>query len=153
MKAAATHALDDLGSFVLRDGPLDLKEELIVGRTPDRVLAEVNLHGGPFELLEKQDLVRIPTGQTIRTENDDDVEPTFARVISKLVEARAVEAGAAVPFIRVGGGRGVAELVLVGVAPDRCELTLDRLLSLLHLGRDACVECRESHLVLHRKGR
>src|SRR3954447_11649656 len=66
MKFAATASLLDLGSLVFRHHALNLQQQVIFGRHPDRTLQEHDLDTGTVQLIHQQHLVGIVTSQAIR---------------------------------------------------------------------------------------
>jgi hypothetical protein len=66
MKFAAATSLLDLGSLGFRHHALNLQQQVIFGRHPDRAIQEHDLDTGTVQLIHQQYLIRIVTSQAIR---------------------------------------------------------------------------------------
>jgi hypothetical protein len=106
LQLAASEALAQNGALVLRDGTLDLQQELVVRIVGDRVLQEGDLAAGAAELLQEQDLVGEFAREAVGGQHGNHADGSVAHGIAQRVEAGPVEAAAAVSL--------VAEDVLVG---------------------------------------
>jgi hypothetical protein len=148
VQAASARTLHDLGPFVLRDGALDLEEELVVGRVGDGSLTEVDVNARALQLLDEQDLVGVLSGKPVGAEHHHDIEPPFPGVVPQLIQGWAIEMAATVALVGVGESRRGMEALVLSISSNGGELALDRPLLLLHLGGDARVEGRTGHSCL-----
>src|SRR5439155_24850988 len=100
--------------------------------------------GGLAELLQQEDLVGIAAGEPVGAVDADDVEFALAGGVAEAVEGGAVEPRARIALVDVD----VIVFEFVALcgrpAPQGVELTVDRLVTPLPLGRDAGVD-RGSH--------
>ena len=71
---AAPAALQHLGPLVLGEHALQLQQQAVLGRGPDRAIEEDHLRAGVGELLEQQHLMRVAAGETIRGMDVDDID-------------------------------------------------------------------------------
>lgn len=138
-------AIEHLGALVLRDRPLDLEQQLVVGGVIDRPLAEEDLHTRALQLLQQDHLVGVPPSESIGAQDDHHVLPTFPRVVPQLVQRGTIQPSAAVPVVGVRQRLGVPEALLIRESDDGGELALDRLLLLLQPSRNSRIECRTLH--------
>jgi hypothetical protein len=81
-------------------------------------------------------LVDIPPGQTIRSQNGNDLHLAVANRVAQSIQPRPVEASAAVAF--VVKDVAVVQVMIVGAGPGAQggELAVDGLLAFLALGGD-----------------
>jgi hypothetical protein len=74
MPPSAPAALQDLGALVLGDHALDLEQEVVLGAGADGAVREDDLGAGLAELLDEENLIGVPPGQTIRRKDVDLIE-------------------------------------------------------------------------------
>ena len=120
--------------------PLDLQQQVVLGRAADRAVEEDDLDAGAAELLHQQHLVGIAAGQPV---GGVDVERSMRpgrHGVAQPLQRRAQQAGAAVALVDVG----VVGLELPAIGGDalaqRGDLAGDGVVARLLLGRDARVE-------------
>ena len=65
VSSTATTALQNLGAFILGDHALNLEQEIILGRVPDRTVQKHDFHAGAPKLVDEQRLVGIASGEAI----------------------------------------------------------------------------------------
>src|SRR5215831_17081047 len=65
MSFASTRALQNLGAFVLRNHPLELHEQFILGRRTTWRTHKQGLDIGAGKLLDQQNLVRVSSTQAV----------------------------------------------------------------------------------------
>jgi hypothetical protein len=90
--AAAPDPLQERGSFVLGDDPLDLQNQLVPGCLANGAVEEHDLDPGPLELVDQHHLVRIAPGQAIGRVDVQPLESTGRREIPQPLERRADQA-------------------------------------------------------------
>src|SRR4051794_35032952 len=140
LELAAPEALGQDRALVLGDGALDLQQELVVRVVGDRALQERDLAAGAAELLQEQDLVGVLAGQAVGAEHGDDVDGGVADRVAQAVQARPVEAGAAVTLVAEDVLLDEGMALGLGPGPQGGELAVDGLLAFLALGRDPSID-------------
>lgn len=140
LKFAAAEPLPEEGAFVLGDGALDLKQELVAGIVGDRAVEEGDGAADPAEFLEEQNLIGVAPRQAIRGQDGDDVDLAITHRITQGIQARPIKPGTAVAFITED--MAVVQVVAVGLGPGAQgdELAVDGLLALLAFGGDAGID-------------
>ena len=99
MPLAAPAALQHLGPLVLRKHPLQLQQQVVLGRVPDWPVEEYHLRTGMSELLEQQDLVGIAAGEAVRRVDVEDVDGGQRDQVAQALQGGADQAGAAVAVV------------------------------------------------------
>jgi hypothetical protein len=84
LELAAPEALAEQRAFVLGDGALDLKRELVARIVGDGAVEELDRASHPAELLQQEHLVGVAPGQPVGGENGDDIDfPSPSRTASR----------------------------------------------------------------------
>jgi len=92
---AAPGALGDLRALVLGDHPLELAQELVLGRARAlSLLGEADLDTGAPELLEQQHLVGIAAREAVVGVAEQQLEGALGGAIAQALERRALKRGA-----------------------------------------------------------
>src|SRR5262249_40876703 len=106
------------------------------------MLQEHDLTAEPPELLEEEHLMSVLAGQPVGTKDRQHGEPALAGGVAQAVQARAVEAGAAVAFVGEAmlGKEVIALLLHPGL--EGSELAVDRLVAFLPFRRDPGIDSR-----------
>ena len=99
MPLAPPAALQDLGPLVLRKHPLQLEQQVVLGRVPDWPVEEYHLCTGMSELLEQQDLVGIAAGEAIRRVDVEGADGGQRDQVAQALQGGADQAGAAVAVV------------------------------------------------------
>jgi hypothetical protein len=73
MALAAPTALQHFGPLVLGEHALQLQQQAVLGRGPDRAIEEDDLGAGLGELLDQQNLMRVAAGEAIRGMDVDEI--------------------------------------------------------------------------------
>lgn len=95
MDLAAPGALGDLRALVLGDHPLELAQELVLGRALAlSLLGEADLDTGAPELLEQQHLVGIAAREAVGGVAEQQLEGALGGAIAQALERRALKRGA-----------------------------------------------------------
>jgi hypothetical protein len=141
----APHPVGDQGPLVLGHRATDLGHQLLVRVVAQGPVTEHHPHPAALQLLHDHHLVHEVAGQPVRRADQDRVERRPRRVVTKRVQTRAVQPGAAVAVVAkdvLGGDRPP----LVGRNPraQLGDLLLDGLGLLLAVGGHAHVQ-RRSH--------
>jgi hypothetical protein len=140
LQLAAPEPLAQQGALVLGDGTLDLEQQLVARVVGDGAAHERHGATGAAELLQEQGLIGVFAGQAVWAEHADDVDLAVAHRIAQGIQARSVEASAAVAL--VAEDVGITQLVPGGLNPglQGGELAGDGLLAFLALGRDPGID-------------
>ena len=101
MELAATVALHQPCALVLRDHPLDLREQGLLGRLPARAEQEHDPHPSGRELLEQQHLIGVAASETVGAVDVDQVDRALRDPIAQPLQARSHERRAAEPVVKV----------------------------------------------------
>jgi hypothetical protein len=99
LQFAATKALAHDCTLVLRDGALDLQEQLIIRIVRNRVLQEGHLTSCLTELLEQEHLVCITPRQAVGAQHGNVLDGTVADDVAQSIKARSVKPCAAVSLV------------------------------------------------------
>ena len=95
----APAALQHLGALVLGEHPLQLQQQVVLGRVPDRPVEEHQLRAGAGELLEQQGLVGVAAGEAVRGVHVEDVDACHGDQVAQALQGGAGQAGAAVAVV------------------------------------------------------
>jgi hypothetical protein len=101
LELAAAEALAEDSPLVLRDRPLDLQKELVVGVVGVGVLDEDDLTTGLAELFEQQRLVGVLAGQAVGAEDGDHSDGAVLNGVPEPVQGGPVQPGAGIAFVGV----------------------------------------------------
>jgi hypothetical protein len=85
MSFATPAALQDLGPLILRDHPLHLEEERILGGLARCAVEEVDLDAGALEFLQQQHLVGILARQAVGRMHVEAIQPARRGQIAHLL--------------------------------------------------------------------
>jgi len=140
LQLAAPEALAQDGALVLRDGPLDLQQELIVRIIGDGVLQEDDLTSGAAELLQKQHLVGIFAGEAIGGQHGNCGDDPVAHGVAQRVEPGSVETAAAVSLVAEDVLIGEDMLTTSGPGAQGGKLAVDGCVALLALSGNAGID-------------
>src|SRR5215831_19233237 len=110
MSFASTRALQNLGAFVLRNHPLELHEQFILGRRTAWCAHKQGLNAGTGKLLDQQNLVRVSSTQPVGRVDKDSLDQALGGKIAHTFKPRTDQARAAIPVVH---SRGTS---------DRCSL-------------------------------
>ena len=128
---AAPAALQHLGPLVFREHPLQLQQQVVLGRVPDRPVEEHHRRTGASELLQQQDLVGVAAGEAVRRVDVEGVDARQGDQVAQALQGGADQAGAAVAVVDeqpvVGDGVAVpggARRQLAQLAVDGVPLSL-----------------------------
>jgi hypothetical protein len=150
VQLSAAAALSDLRALILGDHPLELAQQLILGRAgPLRLLREHDLDPGARELLEQQHLVRIAAREPVRRMTQHHLEAPIERPIAKPLQRRAVQVRTREPVVLEDQLLRNDQPALLGQLTQRGGLTRDRLLLALALGGHPRVDRRNPRLPTH----
>ncbi|XXT78947.1 hypothetical protein WME79_01455 [Sorangium sp. So ce726] len=108
VQPAASGAFEDLGALVLRDHPLHLREQSILGALAQRVLHKVHSDAMSVQLLDQYVLVDVVACKPVGAVHQHPIDQPIRGRITKGVETRPIEARTADPLIEVaslGGHR------------------------------------------------
>src|SRR4051812_14442250 len=148
MAAPAPTAFQNLGALVLGDHPLDLQQQVVLGRAGDRAVEEDDLSAGAPELLHQQHLVGMAASQPVGGMDIETIDAAGRHGIAQPLQRRAQQAGAAVALVDIG----VIGLELATIGGDalaqRGDLAGDGVIARLLLGRHTRVESDLSHAYL-----
>src|SRR4051794_14903957 len=140
MPAATAATLQDLRSLVLRDDPLHLQQQIILGRAANRVIEEDHFGASTAELLDEQDLMSIAPCKAIRSMDVKALYQSHGNRVAQSLQCRANQACPAVPFVDVGvlGQHAIT----LGSDPlvQRSDLTGNRVVARLLVRRHARIE-------------
>ena len=166
MALAAPAALQHLGPLVLGKHALQLQQQVVLGRGPDRAIEEDHLRAGMSELLEQQNLMRIAAGEAIRGMDVEEIDGRQRDEVAQTLQGGADQAGAAVAVVDEPQIVPDAMAVLRGARGQLRQLAVDGVMLSLLVGRDPGVEgdlqglrcrngsqVRSSHRMLPRKWR
>jgi hypothetical protein len=137
---AAAAPLEDLGALVLGHHALDLQEQVVLRRHPDRAVEEHDLGAAAAELVEQQHLVRVAARQAIGRVDVHPVDGAGGDEVAQPLEPRAEERGAAVALVDEAAGGLEAGAVLRQARLQGRELARDGAALHLLVGRDASVD-------------
>jgi hypothetical protein len=137
---AAAAPLEDLGALVLGHHALDLQEQVVLRRHPDRAVEEHDLGAAAAELVEQQHLVGVAAGQAIGRVDVYPVDGAGGDEVAQPLEPRADERGAAVALVDEAAGGLEAGAVLRQARLQGRELARDGAALHLLVGRDASVD-------------
>src|SRR4051794_10144546 len=87
------------GPLILGDRSLDLQQQLVVRVVRNRMMKEDNVAVSAPEFLEKQDLVSILAGQTIRAVDRQNVDGGIPDCIPQVVEGWAIKPRTSIAFV------------------------------------------------------
>jgi len=146
MTLAAARAFEDLRPLVLRDHPLELHEELILGGCAPRCVEKDRLHALACELFDQQHLIGILATQAIRGVDEHRLQLSLGREVAHPFEAGPLECCSAKSFVFEDPGLRHLELARPREFDQRCRLARNRMLLALLLRRDAGVDRRHLHL-------
>ena len=99
MPLAAPAALQHLGPLVLREHPLQLQQQAVLRRVPDRPVEEHHFRTSASELLEQEDLVGVAAGQAVRRVDVEGVDGGQGDQVAQVLQGGADQAGAAVAVV------------------------------------------------------
>ena len=139
-RPAAAATLDDLRPLVLRDHPLHLQQEVVLGGAADRVVEEDHLGADAAKLLDEQDLVGVAPREAIRGVDVEAPHQAHGDRVAQPLQRGAHEARPAVPLVDAGVLRQRA--VALGGDPlaQRRDLAGDRVVARLLVRRHARIE-------------
>jgi hypothetical protein len=81
-------AFHDLGTLVLGNHPLDLKQEILLGIAADGIVQKDHLHAATPELLDDQHLISIFAREAIRRMNIEAIEDAGRGLVTKTLKRR-----------------------------------------------------------------
>jgi len=99
--STASTALQNLGAFIFGDHALNLEQQIILRRIPDRPVQEHDVHASTPKLIYQQRLVGIAPSQAIGGMDIQALDPPAGGSVAKPLESGAHEDGAAVAFVNV----------------------------------------------------
>ena len=99
MALAAPAALQHLGSLVLGEHALQLQQQAVLGRVPDRAIEEDHLRAGLGELLDQQNLMRVAAGEAIRGMDVDEIDGREGHEVAQTLQGGSDQTGAAVAVV------------------------------------------------------
>lgn len=82
MPLATPVPFDNLGALILGDHALHVQEQSILRAVAQGVVQEDDLHPGPAELIDQQDLVGVFPGQAIRRVDREPVDAARGNYIA-----------------------------------------------------------------------
>jgi hypothetical protein len=97
----APAALKNLGAFIFGDHALNLEQEIILRRVPDRPVQEHDVHTGAPQLVDEQRLVCVTPSQAIRGMDIQALNLAAGGRIAKALESRTHEDRAAVAVVHI----------------------------------------------------
>src|SRR5215470_10898067 len=145
MSFASTRALQNLGAFVLRNHPLELHEQFILGRRPAWCAHKQGLDTGAGKLLDQQNLVRVSSAQAVGCVDKDSLDQAFGGKIAHTFKARADQARPAISVVLENPFSRYLELLLAGERDQRRRLACNRVLFPLFVGRYTSVDRSDLH--------
>jgi hypothetical protein len=95
MQSPTARPLQNLGPFVLRHHPLDLQQQLVFRRAPDRSVREHHRDATRLQFLDEHHLVRVPPRQAVGSEHIQTIQRSRRRLITQALEGGSHQGGAA----------------------------------------------------------
>jgi hypothetical protein len=132
----------NLGAFIFRHHPLNLEQQILLGRPADVVVEEDNLDAVPLKLLDKEHLVRVVAGESIGRVNIQPVEGAGRSLVAEPLQGRAEERAAAVAFVDEAQFGFQPQAVGLDARLEGLDLAGDRIGFGMLLRRDARVDRR-----------
>ena len=134
VQLAAAGALPDLRPLVLSDHPLELAQQLVLGRhAPLGLLGEAHLHPDTLELFEQQHLVGVAARETIRRVAQQHLERSLSATVTQPLQRRACQRRAREPLVLEHQTLRNEQPALRGELTQPDGLALDRLVLALAL--------------------
>ena len=96
---AAPAALQHFGPLVLGKHALNLQQQAVLGRVPDRAIEEDDLGAGVSELFSQQNLMRIAAGEAIRGMDVDEIDCRQRHEVAQTLQGWTDQAGATVAVV------------------------------------------------------
>ena len=97
----ATTALQNLGAFIFGNHALNLEQEIILRRNPDRPVQKHDVHAGTPKLVDEQRLMGVAPSQAIRGMDIQALDLAASGRITKSLERRAYKDRAAEAFVDI----------------------------------------------------
>lgn len=132
-------ALHELGALVLREHPLHLDEQLVLGAFSFGAQDEDDLDSLLAELLQEQNLVGILARQAVRTVHIQDLDSAFGHPVSEPLQRRPHQRSTAIPIVDVKVCGKHTMPVGLGPLPERGDLAVDGRLLGLFFRRYSCI--------------
>jgi hypothetical protein len=137
---AATAALQQARSFVLREHALHLKQQIVFRRLPERPVEEDDPRAGARELFDENGLVRVAARETVGRVHVDDVDGTQGRHVAQPFQGRTDQAGPTDAIVEEAQPFGDVMAVGGGPRQEVVDLAVDGMLLSLAIGGHAGVE-------------
>jgi len=99
--ATATTALQNLSAFIFGNHALNLEQEIILRRIPDRPVQKHDVHAGAPKLVDEQRLMGVAPSQAIRGMDIQALDLAASGRITKSLERRAYKDRAAEAFVDI----------------------------------------------------
>jgi hypothetical protein len=142
----APGALPDLRPFVLRDHPLKLAQQLVLGRAGALALAgENDLDAGALELLQQQHLIGVAAREPVRAMAEHDLKATLGGTVAQALERRPQQRRAGEAFVQELELDRDDQAAILRELTQPGDLALDRALLALALRGHARVDRRHPH--------
>jgi hypothetical protein len=153
LELSTAKALADHGSLVFSHSPLDLKKQLVLWIIRDRPVEKDDLTANLVKFLEQQYLVGILASETVRAQNRHDINGARLHCVAQRVQAWSIQPRARVSLVHIDVFWRQFVVLLIRPSPEGLQLTVDRLLFALSLGRHSGVDrCAHQKAPSHRWG-
>src|SRR5215208_504798 len=139
----AAGALADLRALVLGDHPLELAQQLVLGRAAALgLLGEADLDAGALELFEQQHLVGVAAREAVGRVTEQHLEAALGGAVAQTLERRPGQRRTGEPFVLEHQVLRDQQPALGGKLTQPDGLALDRLVLALALRGHPCVDRR-----------
>ena len=88
-----------LGTFIFCHHPLNLEQQIFLGRPADVMVEEDDLDAMPLQFLDQKHLIRVATGEAIRRVNIDPIEGASRGLVAEALQSRTQKCSTAVAFV------------------------------------------------------
>jgi hypothetical protein len=99
VQLAAAAALQDLGALIFRDDALDLEQQVVLGRAPQRAVEEDQLDAAPPQLVDEENLIGVAARQAVGGVDVEPIDCPLDGRIAQPLQRRADEGAAAAPLV------------------------------------------------------